>query len=256
MIHRKNLIKLIERNAYRHDSWRVFSDFVEMAAISLSNAVDLVQCDKREARYLQIVSQYEREEGDRFAQMLAELVMEMEANPTDVLGEVFMEMDMGSKWHGQFFTPYHLCRAMAGTLVDDQMRSKIEQNGFIRVSEPACGGAAMIIALAMEMQTAGINYQQHMHVVAQDLDEKAVHMAYVQLSLMHIPAVVIHGNTLSLEERARWYTPAHILGGWGWRLARADRADQVELVKEGMASGQPNGFKASQLNLFEEELAA
>lgn len=100
------------------------------------------------------------------------------------------------------------------------------------------------------------NYQQHMHVVAQDLDEKAVHMAYVQLSLMHIPAVVIHGNTLSLEERARWYTPAHILGGWGWRLARADRADQVELVKEGMASGQPNGFKASQLNLFEEELAA
>lgn len=137
MSHRKTLIKLIERNCYRHDSWRVFGDFVEMAAISLSNAVDLVQRQEREARYLQIVRQYERDEVERFPQMLGELVMEMEAMPTDVLGEVFMEMDLGSKWHGQFFTPFHLCRAMAGTLVDDQMRCKIERNGFIRVSEPA-----------------------------------------------------------------------------------------------------------------------
>lgn len=114
----------------------------------------------------------------------------------------------------------------------------------------------MIIALALEMQAAGINFQKCMHVVAQDLDQKAVHMAYVQLSLLHIPAVVIHGNTLTDETRSLWYTPAHILGGWGRRSVRADSASHIERVKEGMASGQPNGFKASQLNLFEEALAA
>jgi hypothetical protein len=39
-------------------------------------------------------------------------------------------------------------------------------------------------------------------------------------SLLHIPALVIHGNSLSLEEFGRWYTPAHIMGGWSWKLRR------------------------------------
>jgi hypothetical protein len=61
-----------------------------------------------------------------------------------------------------------------------------------------------------------------MHVVAQDLDLKACHMAYVQFSLLHIPAVVVHGNTLACEERSRWNTPAHVMGGWDWKLRRPE----------------------------------
>lgn len=229
MIHRKNLIKLIEANGRQHGTWQVFSDFVEMAAISLSNAVDHAQREGREARYLEIVRRYSREEVERFPHMLGELVQELECGPADVLGQVFMEMDLGSKWHGQFFTPYEICRLMAGLMVDDSMRGLIETRGFVRANEPACGGGAMLIALAEEMQRSGINYQRHLHVVAQDLDIKAVHMAYVQLSLLHIPALVIHGNTLTLEERSRWYTPAHILGGWGWRLRAAERRDESQV---------------------------
>lgn len=55
-------------------------------------------------------------------------------------------------------------------------------------------------------------------------------MAYVQLSLLHIPAVVIHGNTLALEERSHWLTPAHIMGGWEWKLAAADRRAAEPIV--------------------------
>ena len=223
MIHRKNLIKLIQTNSHRHDSWQVFSDFVEMSAISLSNAVDLAQRDGREARYMEIVRRYNKEEASRFAEMFGELVMELESGMTDVLGEVFMEMELGNKWRGQFFTPYHLCKMMAQMNVDDHMKGMIERNGFIRANEPACGGGAMIIGLAASMQQAGINYQQHLHVVAQDLDHKAVHMTYLQLSLLHIPAVVIQGNTLALEEREHWYTPAHIIGGWNMKLRTAER---------------------------------
>jgi len=40
-------------------------------------------------------------------------------------------------------------------------------------------------------------------------------MAYVQLSLLGIPAVVVHGNALSLDVWGVWYTPAHVLVGWG-----------------------------------------
>lgn len=222
-IHRKNLIRLIQACAYRYDRWQVFSDFVEMSAISISNAVDLAQFAGREARYMQLAGKYTSEELGLFPKMLGELVMELDAGAKDVLGDVFMEMDLSSKWHGQFFTPYHLCQAMTGVLVDDDMRDLITARGFIRANEPACGGGAMIIALAEEMRQNGLNYQKCLHVVAQDLDIKAVHMAYVQLSLLHVPAVIIHGNTLSLEERSRWYTPAHVLGGWNQKLAAAER---------------------------------
>jgi hypothetical protein len=44
---------------------------------------------------------------------------------------------------------------------------------------------------------------------------RCVHMAYVQLSLLGIPAVVVHGNALSLDVWGVWYTPAHVLVGWG-----------------------------------------
>ena len=53
----------------------------------------------------------------------------------------------------------------------------------------------MVIALAREMRELGINYQQHLHVTAIDVDPKCVHMSYVQFALLHIPAVIIHGNT-------------------------------------------------------------
>src|SRR5579863_8704513 len=51
------------------------------------------------------------------------------------------------------------------------------------------------------------HYQKHLHVTAVDVDPKCVHMTYLQLSLLHVPAIVVHGNSLSLEEFGHWYTP-------------------------------------------------
>jgi len=90
----------------------------------------------------------------------------------------------------------------------------------VTAQEPAAGSGAMIIALAQEIREAGINYQQHLHVTAVDVDPKCVHMSYLQFSLLHIPALIIHGNSLSLEEFDHWHTPAHILDGWSWKLRR------------------------------------
>src|SRR5206468_2986523 len=142
----------------------------------------------------------------------------------DVLGKTFMELELANKDAGQFFTPYSLCQAMARMSVDDGIKSAIEQRGFVTVSDPACGGAATLIAFCEAVREAGLNPQTQVHVTAQDVDIRCVHMAYVQLSLLNIPAVVVCGNSLTLEERSRWYTPAHILGGWNWRL-RAGRTD-------------------------------
>ena len=62
--HRKNLIKLLQKAGQRLDRWQVFSDFLQMAALSISNsdkyflATNKETWDKREKRYLEIIGKY------------------------------------------------------------------------------------------------------------------------------------------------------------------------------------------------------
>ena len=49
-------------------------------------------------------------------------------------------------------------------------------------------------------------------------------MCYIQLSLWGVPAVVVVGNTLSNECRESYYTIAHHLGNWSWKLERKEDA--------------------------------
>lgn len=76
----------------------------------------------------------------------------------------------------------------------------------------------------------------------------AAMMSYVQLSLMHVPAVIVHGNTLTLEEYSHWYTPAHIMGGRSQRLsrARAESAAQDLLSSASRDADQGNGDAESE----------
>lgn len=236
----REIAKLMEANAYRHRIDEVFADSVEMMALSMSNAADPAQAEDREARYMEIVGRYTREEIERVPRMFALLVEALEEAPGDVLGTVFGELEQGSAARGQFFTPYSVCAVMAQMTVGDgaDIRAKIREIGFIRLQEPAVGAGAMVIAFAECLRLAQINYQQHLHVVAVDVDPRAVHMAYVQFSLLHIPATVYLGNTLSLKMTQAWRTPAHMMGLWETMLRRgyalgseADGADAGELAE-------------------------
>lgn len=239
--HQKELVKLFNKLAYRHGVWRVFADFCEMAAITFSNAVDKAQYDKREERYLQIVKAYERAEVEVFPQILAEVVLALEEHFGDVLGRTFHDLELHNKWAGQFFSPDAICQMMAAMTVGDaaDLRERIAARGFITAQEPAVGSGAMVIALARAMREAGINYQEHLHVTAIDVDPKCAHMAYVQFTLLHIPAIVIHGNALSLEEYGRWYTPAHFMGGWDWKLRRQEALEKAHQIIAAPPIGVP-----------------
>lgn len=221
-LHRKNLVKLLQAASRRHHLWEVFGDFVEMTAIAMANSVDLLQRNRREERYLALIRRYEPSEQKLFPQMLAELTLALEFGPDDVLGKVFGELELGNAARGQFFTPYCVCTLMARQQVGngDDLRRLVAEKGFVTVCEPAAGAGAMVIAIAEAMQSQGVNYQLELHVTAQDIDARAVHMSYLQFSLLHIPAIVVLGNTLLAEEREHWYTPAHILGLWSAKLKR------------------------------------
>ena len=80
--------------------------------------------------------------------------------------------------------------------------------------EPCVGSGGMVIGLAHAMHKNNLNYCNQMVVHCCDIDIKCVHMAYLQLSLYGIPAVIIHGNSLTLEEWSRWHTPVYMTNGW------------------------------------------
>src|SRR3546814_8345201 len=76
----------------------------------------------------------------------------------------------------------------------------------------------MIIAAAEAIRTLGFDPARHMRVTAQDIDIACVQMTYLNCSFYDIPATIIHGNVLTLEERSSVRTPVlHALDGFDQR---------------------------------------
>lgn len=246
--HQKEIVGLLRQVAHTRGIDRVWSDWVEICAIALARA-DLAQQEVREQRYLQVIAQYERAELDKLVQAFAHLVMSYElrveaADFGDVLGSTFMMLDMGNAGAGQFFTPYEVSRLMGGMMMGDgqALADKADAHGFIRVLEPACGAGGMLIAAVHALHDAGLNYQLCMHATAIDIDQRCVHMTFIQLALLHVPAVVIHGNGLTGECREQWFTPAHILGGWNARLRRREAEEGVRTRLQDSVATAPDAF--------------
>ncbi|MFL9988489.1 N-6 DNA methylase [Paraburkholderia sediminicola] len=238
------IIKSMREFSHSHDPYTVFSDFVEMCALALSNRFDHPQFDAREKRYMDIIGKYKPEETQRFAAMFAALQMcyrtrvDAIGDPGtadipdnglgDVLGEIFMALELGNDRAGQFFTPYSVSLLMAMMTVGDA--ASVREKGFVTLQEPACGSAGMVVATAQAMHQVGLNYPETLHATCVDIDPRCVHMAYVQLSLLGIPAIVVHGNALSLEVWGVWYTPVHVMLGWGRKLKRRREAEAKSII--------------------------
>lgn len=238
----KAIIHLLQGLSRRHGIDKTWSDWVEMSAIAMANAVDKSRFDAREKRYLEIVAKYEKDEVSELVQAFAHLVHCWDIRVQtgeygDVLGSTFMMLDMGNANTGQFFTPYEVSSLMGRMLgMGQEIQAGAKARGFARLMEPTCGAGGMIIAAAHAMRDAGLNYQEQLHVTAIDIDVRCVHMTYLQLALLHIPAVVAHGNALSGKEWDHWYTPAHVMGQWGQRL----RQEEALQAMQGLLEGEPS----------------
>lgn len=207
---KKEFISLLTQNAGLRDKWQVFCDFVELSAIAISNRWDHAHYEEREQRYLQLAGKYAREEMDRFCSMLSCVIIACGLSaddPQDFLGEIYHELELHNKWKGQFFTPMEVCILLAELQMCDA-ENKLTAKPYITVNDPCAGSGALLIGYAGALCRHKIDYPSKMRAVATDIDLKCVHMAYIQLSLYNIPAVIIHGNSLTLEEWSHWFTPA------------------------------------------------
>lgn len=131
--HRKALVNLLKEAAYNRNTWEVFNDFTQLAALSFANASDSYQIlngvkvwNDRKNEYQHIVNKYNAETRELFPKMLAELVDEFQDNSDavrymDVLGEIFEGLGFNNEWRGQYFTPLHIAEMTAKITLNDKV---------------------------------------------------------------------------------------------------------------------------------------
>lgn len=213
--------------------FEVFRDFTELFALSLRNVVDKTNWQEREDRYLEVAKGYTRDQLETMAEVFALVVVQMEHQPEDVLGKLYMELEVSNDARGQFFTPYEIAKLMA-TMQADEIASKGGEE-FVTIYEPACGAGAFMIAISQELRQR----DRQFHVTAEDIDPVAVHMAYIQFTLLDIPAIVYHRNTISQETYDAWPTMAHVRDLWTIKLRRGPQQMSQPVEADNTPSQEP-----------------
>ncbi len=226
----KEFLNLFNQLCYSRSSWQVWADLITTMACAISNAVeyDKQRKETREKEYEQCIKRLGGS-NDVPAQIFAIIVMALEENPNqDFLGKLYMNLNLGNHWKGQFFTPYHVCELMAKMTVEG-CEPEIERKGFISICDPCIGGGAMMIAAANVLREGGINYQNHVLFVGQDVDRVVAMMAYIQISLLGCPGYIAVGDSLihpitgdtifpdDNKELEMWYTPMFFSDVWNVR---------------------------------------
>ena len=222
---RKEFLKTFKQLTYHHRAWDIWRDFITMFACSLSNPVDKTHYDDREKMYLRIIRKYNKQEQNLFPELAAHTVMALEENPEqDFLGGIFMELGLGNGSNGQFFTPYHVCDLMAKIAMGDSVVNEVKEKGYITINDSCCGAGATLIAgiheARRQLEKEKLNFQNHVLVVAQDIDMTVALMCYIQLSLLGVAGYVKVGNSLTEpmtdndNKENYWFTPMYYSNVW------------------------------------------
>lgn len=212
----------------KYRDWDVWRDFIILSACTISNSVDKGHYRVREDLYLDTIKKYDKERQMLFPELFAHTVMALELNPEqDFLGHIFMNLQLGSKSNGQFFTPYHICELMANMTMSE-CEKEIKEKGYISVHDSCCGAGATLIAAINcakhALENTDINYQQHILVTGQDIDMVVGLMCYIQISLLGVAGFIKIGNALTEpmstgdDKGSYWYTPMSYTGKWFLRI--------------------------------------
>lgn len=212
----------------------LFSDWLEIAAITLHQlpyqSGELSKDDAfelLEQSYLERINPYRPSELNSFSQMLGITMLAHHTGYGDFLGEIASEIELLNRRGGQFFTPYHLCRAIA-KMTFGNVKAQVEENGLLLVAEPASGSGALIIASAEEIASQGVHPCSCVQFDCTDVSRDAFNMTYIQLSALGLQAVVRHGNTLSMEFWESRPTPQlRLFDKWLKAQQRSQRLEQA-----------------------------
>ena len=160
MNRKTDIVKMLQEMSGKYSTYEIFTDWIRCMALSIEQSTHFIKDEewhRRERDYINTMNKYSYDERMKLAELTGLLIETLEEGPDDILGDVYMKADMGSKAAGQFFTPFHLSELSARVgligMIDEYKAGKLDK---ITISEPACGGGAMILAAAKVIHESGI----------------------------------------------------------------------------------------------------
>lgn len=223
------------RTRDRREAWCDFIDFV-------GQAIDFSYTgNERSGKEVQRIKQkYKQHELEVMVELM-KLVEESYRHNTeqDFLGELAMVLGLMSNEDGKYFSPFDLS-ALTTRLGMMNFKEAIEKHGWTSVSDPTCGSGAMLIAAANECMRLGIDYQNKVVFIGQDIKYTTALACLIQLTILRCPGYVVVGNTLTepmtghalfgeLKGMKTFYTPEYFSPVWEdrrrWEYIRLQMKD-------------------------------
>ena len=136
--------------------------------------------------FKECLDRYKCEEGAEFGRLLGIYTDAVEDMPfRDILGELFMRLDVNSARSGQYFTPWPVAELMARMQFSrEHFESLIAEKGEVTVCDPAVGSGVMLLVFAKivhdELGRAGVN---KLRLYGTDIDQRCVLMCKIQLRM-------------------------------------------------------------------------
>lgn len=98
---------------------------------------------------------------------------------------------------------------------------------YVTISDPCCGAGANLIAaintVRHKLEKVDLNYQNHILIVGQDIEEVVALMCYLQISMLGVAGYIKVGNTLTNPISSAdtmenyWFTPMYFSDVWHTR---------------------------------------
>lgn len=216
----KTLLKIANISHGRISKPQTFSDFLHYCALLLSAYTDPVHAEYRLKALEKLKTSYKDDEWEAFHQGFIDLCGTFMHNIEygiyeDLFAIPFFQIGATSSTLKQDFSPADIGKLIGAISIPSQL--SLPEEGFFSLGDHACGSGTLLLAGVQQFANAGYNPSEQLVIQAADLDARCVHMTYLQLSLYGIPAVIVQGNTLSLKEYDRWYTPLYLWKKWIWR---------------------------------------
>lgn len=151
----------------------------------------------------------------------------------DLIGEVFVSLDLTNDDLGQDYTPRAITEMMVSQTVDD---TELDQMDGETVStpklmgDPSCGSGRFLISLADPLREA--DEPPVSRIMGQDIDLRAAKMSVVNCTIFGIPSFIIQGDTLLDESNQVW------------RVGPVCQDRRPTLVNELAADVLPDGFSS------------
>jgi type I restriction-modification system DNA methylase subunit len=192
--------------------WQIIKDLTEHSALKIQS---LYKKDNQEMERIQ--AKYQKYNAWEKVEAIECKMWEMLAAQTegiipygDYLGELYMKSETSNSKAGQFFTPFHVSQLLAQLQQAAALQAQHDEE-IITLNDPTCGSGGLLIAVIEMLAKQGVNTAKDVLIECSDIDERCVNMAYVQLSLLGVPARVIHQDVLTQTTWKVLDTPALVM---------------------------------------------